>query len=108
MGADVPHERVAERGPRQQEEPDRGQEPAVERAAEDVAEQPHADQRDARPDQGEKSGEAGHGVESDYGSTRSSAICVDVSSNSISKIPSIVALNEIGVTTPALTSCMML
>jgi len=43
----------------------------------------------------------------DQGSTRSSAICFADSSNSISKMPSIVALKEIFVVTPALTSFLM-
>ena len=42
-----------------------------------------------------------------YGSTRSSAIGFRASSNSISKMPSIVALKKIRVVSPALTSFMM-
>ena len=42
-----------------------------------------------------------------YGSMRSSAICFAECSNSISKMPSIVALKLIGVVWPALTSFLM-
>ena len=42
-----------------------------------------------------------------YGSTRSSAICFPESSNSISKMPSIVALKLTRVVWPALTSFLM-
>src|SRR5215213_5306473 len=43
--AEVPHERVSERRPRQQEEPEHGDEPAVERPVEHVAEEEDGEQR---------------------------------------------------------------
>src|SRR3954464_11861717 len=105
-GADVPHDRVGERRPREDEEPDERQEPAVERARQDVAEDRDDDDRQAWRDECEQDGQARHG-DTRYGSTRNSAIWVAEPSNSISKMPSIVALKLIGVVTPALTSFLM-
>lgn len=48
VGSRAPHQRVGERRPGQQEEAEKRYEPAVEGAAEQVAEEPDREQRQAR------------------------------------------------------------
>jgi RNA polymerase sigma factor (sigma-70 family) len=57
-----PERGVRERRPRQQEEPEQRQNPAVEGVAQDVAEDPQQDQYQPRRDQGEEREQAGHGT----------------------------------------------
>jgi hypothetical protein len=58
VGARAPHHRVGEGRPGQQEEAEEGDEPALEGAAEQIAEEPEREQRQARRDQGEEDDEA--------------------------------------------------
>ena len=57
----APHHRVGQRRPGQQEEAEEGHDPAVEGAAEQVAEEPQREQRQPRRDQGEEDDEAADG-----------------------------------------------
>ncbi len=57
-----PERGVCERRPREQEEPEQRQDPAVERMAENVAEDPQQDQDQPRRDQREQGEQAGHPV----------------------------------------------
>ena len=55
-----PERGVRERRPRQQEEPEQGQDPAAERMAQDVAEDPQQEQDQPRGDQREQGEQEGH------------------------------------------------
>src|SRR4051812_1838621 len=59
-GAPVPERGVGERGPRQQEEAEQRDDPAVERPAEDVAEDGQQEERQARGDQCDERKQAAH------------------------------------------------
>jgi hypothetical protein len=54
VASDAPHRRVGERRPGQQEEAEQGDDPAVEGAAEQIAEEPDREQRQAGGDDREK------------------------------------------------------
>lgn len=58
----APHHRVGQGRPGQQEEADEGHEPAVESAAEQVAEDPDREQRQPRREQREEEDEAADGL----------------------------------------------
>ena len=57
----VPHERIRERGPRQQKEADKRHDPALKSPTEQVREDPDEEQRKSRRDQREQGDQTGHG-----------------------------------------------